>query len=44
MAVLPGEVRDEEEGVEDEAHGVVQPLVVAEGVVAAFVGDDPEAR
>lgn len=29
--------------MEDEANQVVQPLVVAKGVVAAFVGDDPDS-
>ena len=29
--------------MEDEADGVVEPLVVTEGVVAALVGDDPNA-
>lgn len=29
--------------MEEETNGVVKPLVVAEGVVAALVGDDPNA-
>mmetsp|Transcript_28948 Transcript_28948/g.72747 ORF Transcript_28948/g.72747 Transcript_28948/m.72747 type:complete len:400 (-) Transcript_28948:73-1272(-) len=41
---LPGEVGYEERGVEDEADGVLEGFVVAERVVTALVGDDPEAR
>lgn len=29
--------------MENEADGVIKPLVVAEGVVAALMGDDPDA-
>lgn len=42
MTVFPGEVRDEEEGMEDKTDCVIQPLVVAKSVVAAFVGYDPD--
>ena len=38
---LPGEVRHQEERVEDVPDGVLDQLVVAEGAVAALVGDDP---
>lgn len=43
VAEFPGEVRDEEERVEEEADEVVEPLVVAESLVTALMGDDPEA-
>jgi hypothetical protein len=42
MTILPGEVRDEEEGMEDKTNCVIQPLVVAECVVTALVGYDPD--
>ena len=29
--------------MEEESHGVIDPLVIAEGVVTAFVGYDPNA-
>ena len=40
---LPGEVGDEEGGVEDPAGCVVEDFGGGEGLVAAFVGNDPEA-
>ncbi|PBP27062.1 hypothetical protein BUE80_DR001978, partial [Diplocarpon rosae] len=33
----------QQEGVHDEAHGVVEVLVLGEGAVAALVGQDPDA-
>ena len=38
---LPGEVRHEEEGVQDVADEILKHRVVAEGAVAALVRDDP---
>ena len=38
---LPRKVRDEEEGMEDVAHGVLDDAVIGEGAVAALVRHDP---
>ena len=43
VAVFPREVGDHEKRVEDKANGVIQPLVITEGVVATLVGNDPNA-
>jgi hypothetical protein len=43
VGVLPGEVGDEQGGVQDKAHGVVDHLAAAEGLVAALVRDHPHA-
>lgn len=43
VAVLPREVGDHEERMEYKANGVIEPLVIAEGVVATLVGNDPYA-
>lgn len=44
MAVLPGEVRDQEGGVEEEPDSIVDEAMLAEGSVATLVGDDPDAH
>mmetsp|Transcript_1912 Transcript_1912/g.7188 ORF Transcript_1912/g.7188 Transcript_1912/m.7188 type:complete len:465 (-) Transcript_1912:39-1433(-) len=38
---LPREIRDEEQGVEDVPHGVLDGAVIGEGAVAALVRHDP---
>nr|POF17551.1 hypothetical protein CFP56_12965 [Quercus suber] len=43
VADLPAEVGDEQGGVEDPADGVVEGLAGGEGLVAALVGEHPEA-
>ncbi|KAJ0575347.1 hypothetical protein HanIR_Chr05g0211731 [Helianthus annuus] len=43
MAVFPREIRGEESRVEDETDGIIDPLVLAKGVVTAFVTNDPQA-
>lgn len=42
VAVLPGEVRDEQRRVHEPAHEVVEALVYREGAVATLVGQDPD--
>lgn len=44
MTILPREVGDKEGGVENQSNCVVKPLVVAEGVMATLVGNDPDTR
>lgn len=43
MAIFPGEEWNKEGGVQDKADSVIQPLVVTEGVVATFMGNDPNS-
>ena len=42
MGYFPGEIGDEERGVKDPAHSVVEGFGGREGLVPAFVGEDPE--
>lgn len=44
VAELPAKVRDQEEGVANPPHDVVEPRVPREGAVAALVRQDPDAR
>lgn len=41
VTVFPREVRDEQSRVEEEADGIIHPLVIAEGMVAAFMSNHP---
>lgn len=43
VTIFPGEVWDEERGVEDEADGVINPLIITKCMMAAFMGDDPNS-
>lgn len=41
MGVLPAEVRDQQERVEDPSDGIIDPALRGEGGVASFVSQDP---
>ncbi len=43
MAIFPGEVRDKEGRMQDEANSVIKPLVVTEGMVTTFMCNDPNS-
>ena len=44
MAVFPREVGDHKREVDDKTNSVIHPLVVAECMVTAFMGNDPNSK
>ncbi|KAF5801731.1 hypothetical protein HanXRQr2_Chr06g0251481 [Helianthus annuus] len=44
VAVFEAKVRSEDQGVNDEPDGVIEPWIVAKSMMAAFVTDDPQTH
>ncbi|KAJ0914786.1 hypothetical protein HanPSC8_Chr06g0242551 [Helianthus annuus] len=44
VAVFEAKVRSEDQGVNDETDGVIEPWIVAKSMMAAFVANDPQAH
>lgn len=43
MGVLPAEVRDQEEGVEEPTNSIIDPNLRGESGVSSFVSQDPNS-